>query len=432
MVPLRCSEERKALIKEQLRLAHLQGPTRPRVAWCGTIFPSEICYLFDMVPVALPMLAAIDHRNADEYLLKAARTEGLDRANCTILSAVMGRLDKSPVPDFIFHTSGSCDYYRQHMIRVIEHAQVHFGIDREKQVGSVDLPTFAYDSALSIDYVADQLRQIVSMIEDTLGVKHDSHKLRNIVENVNQARRYHLMAEELRAANPALAFGRELLKRAMLYSTNWGSESFVKLSKSCFEELTDRAHSRSSESGPLFDLGEKHRILWAYLWDYTDPFLQNFLEKELNCAIVAEELNYIHWPEIDPNHPFEGIARRIVQPINHLRSRMTYLTEMARRYRVDGIIFYIHFFAHCPLASENIQNMMRKCGYPVLFLEGDRLDKTRRPSSTITKVQAFVEQLNKMRYGNIFGIRERETFGDIVTLETPGRFNSAAEMPQEV
>jgi len=149
-------------------------------------------------------------------------------------------------------------------------------------------------------------------------------------------------------------------------------------------------------------------VMWLSLWDYTSPYHFNLLEGDLNCAIVAEELNHIHWPSIEVDSPFEGIARRIMQPINHVKSRMEYLMEMADRYGVDGIIFFLHFFAHCPLGSETIQNMLRKSRYPVLFLEGDCVDKSRRPSSTITKMQAFVEQLNEDKYGNIFGVPVRD------------------------
>lgn len=401
---LRSSRKRKDFLKKQISLSLGREASRPKVAWCGTLFPSEICYLFDIVPIALPVLAAIDNRNTQEYLLRAAKEEGLDRANCTILSSVLGRLDRTPPPDFILYTSGSCDYYRQHMLRVIDVAHKQFGLDPEKQSCSVDLPTYTYDDGLSVEFVANQLRRIVSRIEDTLKVKHDPDKLRSIITNVNKSREYHLRTEDLRAKSPALAFGSDLLKRAVLYSSGWGSDQFVEITKSYYEELAERACSLSSGADPVFSLGEKHRILWVYLWDYTYPSLFKCLEHDLGCAIVAEELNHIHWPAIDPERPFEGIARRIVQPINHVKRRMSYLMEMAEKYRADGIIFFIHFFGHCPLASETIQNMLRKSGYPVLFLEGDCLDATRRTSSIITKVQAFVEQLNEMKYGNIFGV----------------------------
>ncbi|MEW6442479.1 MAG: 2-hydroxyacyl-CoA dehydratase [bacterium] len=403
--PLRGSKLRKNLLREQIRTASRTDSSKPKVAWNGTLFPSEICYLFDIVPVPLPVLAAIDCENAQHNLLTASREEGVDRANCTILSAVLGRLDRTPAPDFIFHTTGSCDYYRQHMLRVIDLAVERFGLDPERQACSVDLPTYTFETEGGIRFLADQLRNAVYRIEETLKVRHDPAKLRGILQNVNRARHYHVLTEELRAKHPALAYGSELLKRAVLYSSAWGTEAFVEITKAYYEELAERARSLAPGRTPLFHLGEKHRILWVYLWDYTSTSMFTYLEGELNCAIVAEELNHIHWAPMDPDRPFESIARRVVQPINHLNSRITYLMEMAERYRVDGIILFAHFFGHCPLASESIQNLLRKSDYPTLFLEGDCLDETRRPSSTITKVQAFVEQLNLKSYGNLFGVR---------------------------
>lgn len=405
--PLTSDRRRKESLKKQLGLAARTGPSRPKVAWSGTLFPSEICHLFDIVPLALPILAAIDQKMTQENLLTASREEGVDRATCTILSSVLGRLERTPRPDFIFHTSGSCDYYRQHMLRVIDRAHEQFGIDTERQVCTLDLPTFTFDNQAGIDFLALQLRQAVTRIEETLGVRHDPDKLREIIENTNRARRYHILTEELRAGNPALAFGSELLKRAMLYSTGWGSREFVDVTKAYYEELAERARRLAPGESPLFSLDEKHRILWLYLWDYNDASIFQALEGEMGCAIVAEELNHIHWPVLDPDQPYESIARRIVQPINHINSRMSYIMEMAKTYRVDGIILFAHFFGHCPLASESIQHQIRNSGYPTLFLDGDCLDDTRRSSSTITKVQAFAEQLNLKRYGTIFGVSAR-------------------------
>ncbi len=404
--PLTSDTLRKRSLKEQIRLSHLDGPERPKIAWCGTLFPSELCHLFDIVPLSLPVLAAIDQRNAQENLLTASREEGVDRATCTILSSILGRFDRTPAPDFIFHTSGSCDYYRQHMLRVIDRARDRFGIDPERHVCTLDLPTFTFDHPTGIDFLAAQLRQAVFRIEETLGVRHEPEKLREIIENTNKARRYHVMTEALRAEHPALAHGSELLKRAVLYSPGWGSREFVELTKSYYEELAERARRLTPGESPLFSMNEKHRILWLYLWDYNDASIFEELEGELQCAIVAEELNHIHWPPLDPDRPYESIARRIVQPINHIDSRMSYVLEMAQRYRVDGIILFAHFFGHCPLASESIQHQLRRSGHPILFLDGDCLDYTRRSSSTLTKVQAFVEQLNLQRYGNIFGVSQ--------------------------
>ena len=402
--PLKSSRLRKNFLKKQIYQAARQDSSRPITAWTGTIFPSEICYLFDIVPIALPVLAVIDHKNARDHILAASKEEGLGRASCTILSAVMGRLPETPQPDFIFHTSGSCDYYRQHMLSLTAAAQQRFGLNPERQVCAIDLPTFNFDNDLAVKFVAEQLRESVARIENTLGVKHDPAKLVEIVKNTDEARKYHLLTEKLRQKNPALAYGSELLKRALLYSSGWGSREFTEITKSCYHELQERAASLSSGQTPIFKLDEKHRLLWVYIWDYNNSDLFSYLENELGCAIVSEELNYIHWPPMNPDHPYESIARRIMQPINHLNTRMDSLLKMAKEYQVDGIILFVHFFGHCPLAGESIQNLLRNSGYPVLFLEGDSLDQSRQPSSMITKIQAFVEQLNQMKFNNIFGI----------------------------
>ena len=40
---------------------------------------------------------------------------------------------------------------------------------------------------------------------------------------------------------------------------------------------------------------------------------------------------------------------------------------------------------------------------PLLTLEGDCMDASIDPCSTVTKIASFVEALNLKRYGNIFG-----------------------------
>jgi hypothetical protein len=40
---------------------------------------------------------------------------------------------------------------------------------------------------------------------------------------------------------------------------------------------------------------------------------------------------------------------------------------------------------------------------PLLVLDGDCMDQTVDPCSTLTKVSAYVEALNEKKYGSIFG-----------------------------
>ena len=46
---------------------------------------------------------------------------------------------------------------------------------------------------------------------------------------------------------------------------------------------------------------------------------------------------------------------------------------------------------------------MEKIGLPLLVLEGDCMDASIDPCSTVTKISSFVESLNLKKYGNLFG-----------------------------
>ena len=64
-------------------------------------------------------------------------------------------------------------------------------------------------------------------------------------------------------------------------------------------------------------------------------------------------------------------------------------------------------FGRCSLADRAFSKLLRetldKAGCPLLSLEGDCMDASIDPCSTVTKIASFVEALNLNRYGNIFG-----------------------------
>ena len=73
----------------------------------------------------------------------------------------------------------------------------------------------------------------------------------------------------------------------------------------------------------------------------------------------------------------------------------------------NGVILYTHGFGRCSLADRSFSKLLREtleeAGVPLLMLEGDCMDASIDPCSTVTKIASFVEALNLKRYGNIFG-----------------------------
>ena len=53
--------------------------------------------------------------------------------------------------------------------------------------------------------------------------------------------------------------------------------------------------------------------------------------------------------------------------------------------------------------AKRLRGELQTIGVPLLVLEGDCLDETIDPCNTNTKVRAFIEALNRKKFGNLFG-----------------------------
>ena len=87
--------------------------------------------------------------------------------------------------------------------------------------------------------------------------------------------------------------------------------------------------------------------------------------------------------------------------------RVEYVRRAIPAGKFNGVILYTHGFGRCSLADRAFSKLLRetldKAGCPLLSLEGDCMDASIDPCSTVTKIASFVEALNLNRYGNIFG-----------------------------
>jgi hypothetical protein len=52
---------------------------------------------------------------------------------------------------------------------------------------------------------------------------------------------------------------------------------------------------------------------------------------------------------------------------------------------------------------KHLREELKKVNLPLLLLDGDCMDPTIDPCSTLTKVSSYTEALNSKKFGNIFG-----------------------------
>ena len=91
--------------------------------------------------------------------------------------------------------------------------------------------------------------------------------------------------------------------------------------------------------------------------------------------------------------------------------RVEYVKRSIPAAKFNGVVLYTHGFGRCSLADRSFSKLLRneldKIGVPLLALEGDCMDASIDPCSTVTKIASFTEALNLKKYGNIFGRIEK-------------------------
>ena len=112
-----------------------------------------------------------------------------------------------------------------------------------------------------------------------------------------------------------------------------------------------------------------------------------------------------------PAYRGQGLARKLLESgFLDPMLRVRYIREVAQKARLTGCVLYTHGFGRCSLADRPLNKLLRaeleKIGMPLLVLEGDCMDSSIDPCSTVTKISSFVEALNLKKYGNLFGMKK--------------------------
>ncbi|MBR4613903.1 MAG: 2-hydroxyacyl-CoA dehydratase, partial [Kiritimatiellae bacterium] len=148
--------------------------------------------------------------------------------------------------------------------------------------------------------------------------------------------------------------------------------------------------------------------LWLHLPPFYSSQYLDYLEDTMNAPIVFEETNFVGWEPMDPLKPLKSLAKKILQSgFLNPKQRINYVRMVAEKARLTGCVLYTHGFGRCSLAdrpfSKQLREALEKIGLPLLILEGDCMDASIDPCSTVTKLASFVESLNLHKYGNLFG-----------------------------
>ncbi|MFN3466140.1 MAG: 2-hydroxyacyl-CoA dehydratase subunit D [Candidatus Brocadiales bacterium] len=375
------------LWKEGYRFFHEAYANEHRVVWTSMFVPSEILFSLGLIPFSLEVSAALFAGVGQSSRgLAESESQGVPTDVCTFHRSALGFAFKGYIPRPIIHatTSTLCDSNIK-MSRISETIT-----GRETLV--LDVP---YDlTKESIGYLARQLEEFTKKLEAVSGRKMDPRRLREVLERANRTREKMLEINEIRTSpfsplsgTKALGF---MLPSHVLQGSSHAEEFYTRLAAELKEKVATKEKSGARPEGKI-------RLLWLELKPYFKCEIPTAIEANGDVKIAFEETNYVYWEPLDPQRPYESLARKLIS--NHyngpLSRRIEVLKALIKKYDIDGAIIFSHWGCRRNNAAvPTIKRELNLEGIPVMNLDGDCVDDQNLASGQLkTRFEGFLEML---------------------------------------
>lgn len=372
------------------------------LVWRNLFFPPEILNAMGVRMMTLETYAALFARNRRKVneCLDQAAYKGFSAETCSFLRILEGM--ELPRPVFAASTSQPC----QQGERIFQDLVRSSGLPEEN---FFSLHTPISNEENSVEHMASDLERAVARMEKAVGRKMDAGELARACDLSNEARSTAIKSNLLRLTSPPLIRGGVAVYFANMFSQLWGRPEMVELQELFHQDLLERRE----KIGDTVKVEDTHRLVWLHLPPFYDSKLLDHIEITCNAPIIFEEVNFVDWEPLDPSDPYRSLARKLLTTgFLDSKQRVKHLRDHSPLVGVNGCVLYNHMFGRCSMADtafvKYLREELRKVGVPVLVLDGDCIDPTIDPCSTYTKVSAFVEALNRHKYGNIFGPTKRK------------------------
>ncbi|MBN1849885.1 MAG: 2-hydroxyacyl-CoA dehydratase [Deltaproteobacteria bacterium] len=375
----------KKFALEVARLGYLLYSTEKPVAWCGVATPFELLHAMGVTSCFVEYIGAVLSAVGDiDSMLETAERHGYSTDICSYHRSVHGAALRSmmPTPDFLIATTSPCSSG----FATIEQFAEYYS----KDLFAIHVPQNSDPE--SVSYLAAQFKDMTAFAAKHTGRSIDSNNLRNVIKQSNKARSVMLDVYEMAKAIPTPVRSKDMINLYYLMSLIMGSEYAVEMAEAYRDDFMNKMKNKKQGLA-----GEQIRLMWYQnRIQFKNP-LERMLENEFKAVVVVDELNDITWDPIDPDDPYEGLAKRILNNplVESLDKRIEHLIKLAQTYHVDGMINPCHWGCLQGTGARGlVEAGLKKAGIPVLNLEVDCVDaKNFSEGQARTRLQAFIEML---------------------------------------
>ena len=359
-------------------LAALKHPEQS--VWANIFAPVELLQCFGVHSLSIECLSSfLSGFTIENYFLDYAENEGIAPTLCSYHKNFIGAIDSGVIPPaaFAVTTSTICDGN----INTFRHLS-----DKHH------VPAFLIDvpdsySAEAEQYVVEQLHELIKALEDTFHRSLDMAELSHALERENESKAsYERFLKQIRSkAYP----GTLTLQMYMLFAThlNIGTPEILHF----FRQM-----EKEASAAPEF---QGKNILWVHLLPYYQATLKQYFNVTDDYQIQAIEMNLDYRKPLDPAHPLEALAQKMINNIytGSYERKAEMVKELALDLNPDGVINFCHW--GCKQSSGGVmllKEKMQEIDMPFLILDGDGIDRRNSHDGQIkTRFEAFLEVMNQ-------------------------------------
>ncbi len=360
-----------------------------RTVWTTMFVPSEMLFAMGLYPFCLEIGAALfAGLGQSSKGLMEAESYGVPTDICTFHRSAIGHTFRDLFPKNILQvaTTTLCDNNTKTM-KICESVS-------GKETIVIDVPYEADD--YSVQYLAKQLEDFARRLEEISGRKMEQAALAKAIDYANQTREKMIEINELRKDPFCPLPGSNALGFMFPAYLLIGSKLSVEFFSALAAELREKTEEDKKKGGPS-PRKDLIRILWLELKPYFKVDFLTKLEQEQGVRIVFEETNYVYWDKLDPQRPYESLAKKLITSHYNgpLERRIEITRKLAREYQVDGVVVFSSWGCRRNNAAvPTLKRELNKIGYPLLSLDGDCIDDHNyMPGQFSTRIEGFLEML---------------------------------------
>jgi benzoyl-CoA reductase/2-hydroxyglutaryl-CoA dehydratase subunit BcrC/BadD/HgdB len=244
----------------------------------------------------------------------------------------------------------------------------------------------------NIKYLVKQYEEMIQFISNITGKKFDIDKLKEAIILSNRSTSLVKKIYKLNATVPSPFSGDDLKNFGVIFALLLGTKEGVDVAGRYLDDIQEKVDSNIPGIK-----NEKIRLLWLQNRIQFNNKLISNLQNNYGVNVVADELNYIYWDELDPENPLEELAtRQINHPFNgDVNKRLEIIQKMAKEYKIDGAINPSHWGCRQNCGGRHMfKKALEDIGVPMINLDVDCVDERNfSEGQLMTRLEGFIEML---------------------------------------